>query len=299
MTTTPRVRNGAQPNARAVDDVRTYYDRNTARFERFGQGRGTGAIHRSVRAEPGDEDPSPFRTLERMILKELARLDSKLGKIHVLDLGCGVGASMIYLASHAPVALTGVTLSGLQAARANERIAASGLGDRVRCLQGSYLELPESLPVAALAYSIEAFIHGPDPARFFAAAARHIAPGGQLLIFDDFLGPRAEGALSSGEERVLRDVRDGWLANTLITPARANELAALAGFEPTRNVDLTPRLELGRPRDHAIRWLVAFGRHLPLHGYRFRALLGGDALQRGLQTGLLEFRCLGWRRAAA
>jgi SAM-dependent methyltransferase len=298
VTTTPRVRNGSESNARVVDDVRSYYDQNTARFERFGQGRGTGAIHRSVRAEPGDEDPSPFRTLERRVLKELARLDSTLEKVHVLDLGCGVGASMIYLASHAPVAVTGVTLSGLQAARAEERIASSGLGARVRCLQGSYLDIPESVPVAELAYSIEAFIHGPDPARFFAAAARHIAPGGRLLVFDDFLGPRAQGTLSRRDERVLRDVREGWLANTLITPARANELAALAGFEPTGNDNLTPRLELDRPRDRAIRVLVAVGRHLPLNGYRFRALLGGDALQRALKSGLIEFRCLGWRRTS-
>jgi SAM-dependent methyltransferase len=281
-----------------MDDVRSYYDQNTARFERFGQGRGTGAIHRSVRAKPGDTDPSPFRTLERSVLEELARLDSTLEKVHVLDLGCGVGASMIYLASHAPITLTGVTLSGLQAARAAERIAASGLEDRVRCLQGSYLEIPPSVPAAVLAYSIEAFIHGPDPAAFFAAAARHIVPGGRLLVFDDFLTPRAERALSSKEQRVLRDVREGWLANSLVTAARAGELAAQAGFDLERDEDLTPRLELGRPRDRAIRIIVALGRHLPLRGFRFRSLIGGDALQRALETGLVEFRCLGFRRQA-
>ena len=74
----------------AVDDVRQYYEENTARFERFGQGRGTGAIHRAVRAKAGDRDPSPFRTLERMLLRRLPRVGSGDGKVHVLDLGCGV-----------------------------------------------------------------------------------------------------------------------------------------------------------------------------------------------------------------
>src|SRR5678815_879357 len=57
----------------AVEDVRRYYEENTERFERFGQGRGTGAIHRSVRAASGDRDQNNFRTLERMILRRLRR----------------------------------------------------------------------------------------------------------------------------------------------------------------------------------------------------------------------------------
>lgn len=280
----------------AVEDVRRYYEENTERFERFGQGRGTGAIHRSVRAAAGDRDQNNFRTLERMILRRLRRVGSGDGKVHVLDLGCGVGASMIYLAEHAPIAATGVTLSGLQAKLARERIAERGLTERVQCLEGSYLELPESVRVAQLAFSIEAFIHGPDPAAFFEAAARYVAPGGLLLIFDDFLSERAAGRLSPRDARVLREVREGWLANSLVTVKQASELASQAGFALETNDDLTPRLELGRPRDHAIALVVAVGRHLPLRGYRFRSLLGGSALQVGLRRGLLEFRCLGWRR---
>lgn len=280
----------------AVDDVRRYYEENTERFERFGQGRGTGAIHRSVRAAAGDRDQNSFRTLERMILRRLRRVGSGDGKVHVLDLGCGVGASMIYLAEHAPIVATGITLSGLQATRARERIAARGLAERVQCLEGSYLELPASVRVAELAFSIEAFIHGPDPSAFFEAAARYVAPGGLLLIFDDFLSERGGGPLAPHDARVIREVREGWLANSLVTVRQASELASQAGFVLETNDDLTPRLELGRPRDHAIALLVAVGRHLPLRGYRFRSLLGGSALQAGLRNGLLEFRCLGWRR---
>jgi len=280
----------------AVDDVRRYYEENTERFERFGQGRGTGAIHRAVRAKTGDRDQSPFRTLERMILRRLKRVGSGDGKVHVLDLGCGVGASMIYLATEAPIRATGITLSGLQAARARERIAECGLSERVTCLEGSYLELPSSVPPAALAFSIEAFIHGPDPAAFFEAAARYVMPGGMLLVFDDFLSERAAGRLAPRDARVLNEVREGWLANSLVTVRQASELASQAGFALESNEDLTPRLELGRPRDHAIAALVAVGRFLPLRGYRFRSLLGGNALQTGLRSGLLEFRRLCWRR---
>lgn len=231
-----------------------------------------------------------------MILRRLRRVGSGDGKVHILDLGCGVGASMIYLAEHAPIVATGITLSGLQAAHARERIGERGLAERVQCFEGSYLELPASVAPAQLAFSIEAFIHGPDPRAFFEAAARYVAPGGLLLIFDDFLSARAAGRLSVGEARVLTEVREGWLAHSLVTVRQASELASQAGFALETNDDLTPRLELGRPRDHAIALFVAVGRHLPLRGYGFRSLLGGSALQVGLRKGLLEFRCLAWRR---
>lgn len=281
----------------AVEDVRRYYDENTARFVRFGDGRDIGAIHRAVRPEPDDVETDPLRTLDRLVLAELTRVGERFTPpLHVLDLGCGVGSSLLYLATERPVRATGVTLSGVQAARARESVEALELGDRVEILEGSYLELPESLPPASLAFSIEAFIHGPDPSAFFGSAAAHVAPGGALVICDDFLGPAAASILSARDERFLRDVREGWLANSLVTVPRALELAEAAGFTLERNLDLSGRLELERPRDRAIALLVAAGRHLPLRGYWFRSLRGGHALQQALKRRLLEFRCLVWRR---
>jgi SAM-dependent methyltransferase len=281
----------------AVEDVRRYYDENTARFVRFGDGRDIGAIHRAVRPEPGDSETDALRTLDRLVLAELTRVGEHMTPpLHVLDLGCGVGSSIAYLASERPIRATGVTLSGVQAERARARIESLGLDDRVEILEGSYLELPASLPPAALAFSIEAFIHGPDPAAFFASAAAHVAPHGALVICDDFLGPAGDSTLLPRDERLLRDVREGWLANSLVTAPRAIALAEAAGFRLERNLDLSARLELERPRDRAIALVVALGRHLPLRGYWFRSLRGGHALQQALKRQLIEFRCLVWRR---
>lgn len=282
----------------AVDDVRRYYDENTARFVRFGDGHEVGAIHRAVRPAPGDSETDALRTLDRIVLAELTRVSDRFAPpLHVLDLGCGVGASVVYLASERPIRATGVTLSGVQAARARARVEELRLDDRVEIIEGSYLELPASLPPAALAFSIEAFIHGPDPAAFFASAAARVAPGGSLVICDDFLTERAAARLAPRDERYLRDVREGWLANSLVTVPHAGELADRAGFRLERDLDLSDRLVLERPRDRLIAVCVGIGRHLPLRGYWFRSLRGGHALQQALKRKLIEFRCLVWRRA--
>lgn len=279
----------------AQGEVRDYYDTNTARFEKFGQG--GDSIHRAVWAEGVSTRTEAFRYLDRLIAGELASLSVRFPEpIHVLDLGCGLGASLFFLASERAIVGTGATLSGMQARIARERSVALGLADRVRILEADFLDLPSTLPRAVLAFSIEAFIHGPDPEGYFRAAARYVEPGGRLVVCDDFLAARSLVAGSRRERRWLDEVRTGWLANSLISVAEAEALASRAGFRLCENRDLTPALELRRPRDRAISLLVALGRHLPITGYRWRSLIGGNALQLALARRLLEFRYLVFER---
>jgi cyclopropane fatty-acyl-phospholipid synthase-like methyltransferase len=276
----------------ALNEVRGYYDANTARFERFGQGQGT--MHRAVWGEGVGSRNEAFRYVDELIWRELNELAVLEDTAHVLDLGCGVGSSLAFLASRGSIRGTGATLSGVQARRARERGIRAGLADRVRFIEADFLSLPSDVPKAHLAFSIEAFVHGLDPAAYFAAAARYLNPGGYLVICDDFLA-RRDGVLSPLEARWLREVRACWLANTLLGTDEANELARHAGFEVRKNLDLTPYLELGRARDRLISWLVALGRHLPLRGFAWRSLVGGNALQRALAGGLIEYRFLVWQ----
>jgi SAM-dependent methyltransferase len=279
-----------------IDDVRAYYETNTRRFERFGQGGGT--IHRAVWGAGVRTRDEAFGHIDELIASELASFTSRGGDVHVLDLGCGVGASLVFLASRAHIRGTGVTLSGLQAARARERARRAGLESRVRFLEGDFLHVPSDVPKAHLVFSIEAFIHGPDPRAYFAAASRYLVPGGALVVCDDFLTDSGRAVSSPRERRVLDDVRTGWLANTLVTPTEAAALAAGAGLSLCKNVDLTSFLELGRPRDRLITALVALGRRLPREprGHGFRSLVGGSALQTALDRRLVEYRFLVWER---
>ncbi len=284
----------------ALEDVRRYYDQNTPRFARFGEGHKIGAIHRAVRPEPGAVDADPLRTLDRLVLDELTRLsDGFVAPIDVIDLGCGLGSSLVYLARERGVRGTGVTLSGVQAARARENVKAHGLEGQIEILEGSYLALPDSVQPAAVVFSIEAFLYGPDPAAYFASAAAHVAPGGALVVCDDFLGPAGCGELSPRDQRCIDDVRDGWVAYSLVSVGRALELAEAAGLRLERNIDLSHRLKLGRARDHVIALTVAVTRHLPLRNYWLRSLRGGHALQQAIRRNLIEFRCLVWRRPDA
>src|SRR5262249_47346787 len=108
--------------------------------------------------------------------------------LHIVDLGCGVGASLCYLASQLPMRGTGVTLSPIQVEIAAQRIAEADLSSRVVCVEGDYSNLPPGVGTADLAYAIESFVHAPSPGAFFDQCHRLVRPGGLLVICDDVRG---------------------------------------------------------------------------------------------------------------
>ena len=271
--------------------VRRYYDANTRVFLRHGQGGGLGAIHRAVWGPGVTARAEAFRYVDNLILQRLDSLASARSP-RVLDLGCGVGGSLAYLAEQRPIRGTGVTLSPVQARLGRERMAALGLARRVQVIEGDYTALPADIQDVDLAYAIESFVHGPSPERFFAEARRVLVPQGLLVICDDVRtddrDPRAG--------RTLDQFARGWHVNALLSPERLRDLAARAGFDHVDTIDLTPFLELARPRDRAIAMLAATIGRIPPLAHRFAPLVGGAALQRGLTRGWIAYHYAVFRR---
>ncbi|MCY4634183.1 MAG: methyltransferase domain-containing protein [Acidobacteria bacterium] len=272
--------------------VQQYYDRHTATFLRYGQGGGSGAIHRAVWGPGVETREAAFHYVEDCIAARLRAALPAGTEPSVVDLGCGVGGSLCYLAGRLPIRGAGVTLSPLQARLATERIRAAGLDDRIRCLEGDYADPGLALPAADLAYAIESFVHGPDPTAFFAQCARVVRPGGLLLVCDDVM--RAGGGAAA--RRAIERFRRGWRINTLLDREALRALAAKAGFEHRSTDDLTPFLETGRPRDRAIGLLAALVGWLPVDA-RLGHLTGGNALRTCLRRGWIGYDLALFRRA--
>lgn len=273
--------------------VRGYYDRHTATFLRYGQGGGEGAIHRAVWGPGIETREAAFHYVEDCIALHLRDAVPADAGPTVVDLGCGVGGSLCRLAERLPIGGAGVTLSPVQARIAAERIRAAGLEDRIRCVEGDYTDPELELPAADLAYAIESFVHGPDPTAFFARCNRIVRPGGLLVICDDMLRPSADRAA----RRTVDRFRRGWRINTLLDREALRALAADAGFEHRSTRDLTPFLELGRPRDRLIGLLAALIGRLPVDAW-VGHLTGGSALQTCLRRGWIGYDLALFRHAA-
>jgi len=274
--------------------VRNYYDRHTSEFLALGQGASLGAIHRAVWGPGTHTQQDAFRYVEDQIeehLRAVAERDALVSP-HVVDLGCGIGASLCRLAERLDIRGTGVTLSPVQARLAERQIAESGLSDRVRCIEGDFCDLPSACEIADLVYAIESFVHGPDPTRFFAHCGQIVRPDGLLIICDDVRRPSAGHAADRTVERFCR----GWHINSLLHRSELQQLASAAGFEHLSTTDLTPYLELSRPRDKAIALLVALVGWVPVIADRLDYLVGGSALQTCLSRRWVGYELAVFRR---
>jgi cyclopropane fatty-acyl-phospholipid synthase-like methyltransferase len=205
-----------------------------------------------------------------------------------------VGASLTYLAEQLPIRGTGITLSSAQADMARRAIAAAGLSDRLQCFEGDYCNLPESIAPAQLAYAIESFVHGPSPQRFFEQSYRLIVPDGLLVVCDDV----RRRATPPEATRTIDEFRKGWHINTLLDRDTLVQLAYDAGFDHESTQDLTPLLEIRRPRDWMIGAGVALLKLLPVNIDRYDYVVGGDALQTCLTRGWISYELTVFTRRA-
>ena len=298
---------GAREPRFDVPAIGRYYDRHTPAFVRFGQGGSAGAIHRAVWGPGVTTRAEAFRYVDDQIADMVRSLVSVSEfskatentepacegiRAHVVDLGCGVGASLCDLAERLPIRGTGITLSALQARLGTERASDRGVSNRVTCIEGDYGDLPPDVESADLAYAIESFVHSPAPDRFFSECRRLVRPGGLLVICDDVRRSATEAAAVRAIDRFCR----GWHVNTLVHQDELRRLARTAGFEHETTTDLTSALELGRARDRAISMLGTVCDWLSIDTPRLDYLLGGAALQECLARGWVGYDLSVFRR---
>lgn len=290
-----------------AEDIRRYYDRHTPVFLGRGQGRGTGSIHRAVWGPGAATRREAFHYVHGRIADLTRALSGPSGRPRLLDLGCGVGASLCHLATQLNIHGTGVTLSPVQRRIAETRIQDESLSDRVRCIDGDFNALPDDVTAIDVAYAIESFVHGASPDRFLAECHRVIRPGGLLVICDDFVRPDAPDA----SRKTIDRFREGWHINTLISRDELVAGAQSAGFDLDSVTDLTPWLEIHRVRDRLLAAPAIVFDHLcrslqtllrldpPLidrANQRFGHLLGGHALQTCLAKGWVSYDFVVFRR---
>ena len=109
----------------------------------------------------------------------------------ILDIGCGTGASSIYLARHYQVETTGITISPEQVSLANRAAAKEDANARFLLMDAEAMKFEESFDVV---WSVESISHYQDIAKFFASAAKLLKPNGTVAVIDWFKKPRLNPA---------------------------------------------------------------------------------------------------------
>jgi cyclopropane fatty-acyl-phospholipid synthase-like methyltransferase len=269
-----------------LESVRSYYDRNTRLFLRFGSPPETQTIHRSLWPAGVKRVEQALAVSNNLILDEARALHARLGHLRLADLGCGVGATLFQILAGlpAPAQAVGLTLSPVQARIAEQ--ARQSIGLPARILEADF----HHVPLAGgfdLVYSIEAFIHAQHPREYLGEAARLLNPGGRLILLDDFLtasNPKADDWLAA--------YRAGWFVPDIQTVEEVTATALDFGLTLSENRNLSPQLRLRNLPDGLARLILNIGQRLPQEHPIVPSMLGSMALQQCLHEGWIEYRWL-------
>ena len=272
------------------EPVVEYYERNTPFFLRVGEGGSVGHIHRAVWADGVFTRTQALDYVYARLLERIECLES--AQPRVLDLGCGVGAGVRYLAKSLPLCPKALTISPSQAATARRLNAEQGLdGSGIICADFSSSPLPQS----DLMYGVESLVHAHDLEMVARNVSRSLSVGGELALCDDFLA-RPYGELKDGEKGIIDCLREGWRIPSLNTLEAFSDIFNKHGLELIVSEDWTPFLKLERLRDRMLSVMMSLGGDLPIQSTLWGSWKAGNALRYSLQEGLTHYRFGIWKK---
>ncbi|GAA1272627.1 27-O-demethylrifamycin SV methyltransferase [Sphaerisporangium rubeum] len=193
-----------------------------------------GQIHMWYWYDDTDDDVPLTEAVHRVSRKVADTLGLRPGE-HVLDAGCGPGATAVFLARTFGVRVTGVNVSGFEIDKARQRAAAAGLTDQVTFEYGDYAALthPDGAFDAVLA--LESLQNAADLGQVLGELFRVLRPGGRLTFSDFSLESDAE------PRRIAKFMETLKLPVLPTLPGWLDHLRA-AGFEIEEYTQCGPRV---------------------------------------------------------
>jgi tocopherol O-methyltransferase len=169
---------------------------------------------------------------ERLIKELIARAEIKDG-CRILDVGCGLGGTAIFLSKTLGAHVTGITISPVQVEIGNALARQCGADVHLMQMDAEALDMKDRFDVV---WSVEAISHLSNRKDSLRSAARLLEQGGRLVIADWFKSPTATAAQ---ERQFLEPIEQAMLVPKLETPSAYADYISQAGLTVTLCEDLS------------------------------------------------------------
>lgn len=152
----------------------------------------------------------------------------------ILDAGCGVGGSAIWLAKNYKTHVIGVTISEKQIEEAEKISRQDKVEDLVEFHKRDYLHTDFNNKQFSVVWAIESVCHAENKKDFLKEAYRLLKPGGRLVVDDGFLLRNTE---NKTEEKDLDNFLEGMALPNLAHENEFKKYLEEVGFKNIRIYD--------------------------------------------------------------
>ena len=144
----------------------------------------------------------------------------------VLDAGCGIGGSSVWLAKNIGCKATGISLSNKQVITATKRAEKNGVGSLSKFYQKDFTDTGFENESFSVVWAIESVCHADDKSLFMNEAFRLLSKGGRLVMADFFKKENLQGK----DAKHIQLWANGWAVPDFSTIEQFEKQLQQAGF---------------------------------------------------------------------
>lgn len=262
------------------NDIARYYDVSEVHYKQMWDLDRSRSLHYGY----WDDTTKNFHEALLNINKILSRYANIQPTDNVLDAGCGIGGSSIWLGKNIGCKVTGISLSAKQVATANALAQKENVNHLVKFEQNDFTSTNYPDGSFDVIWAIESVCHATDKSQFLKEAFRLLKKGGRLIMADFF----KKENLAGKDAELIQRWANGWAIDDFATIEKFTTQLNETGFTTSKIENATTAIRRSAKRLYISYFPGAVGGFL----YRLFHRKATEFGKKNIDTAYLQYKCL-------